>query len=100
MFTYISKTSRRIEPIHGPVFRFAREVRGLSQGQLAKQLEVDRSYVTKIETGHSLNVSVEFYNRALRALDISDYRVLLVNPNDRIIADRSDSLSTSAKGVA
>mgnify|MGYP000718109831 CR=1 FL=1 len=73
-------------PIHGFACRVIRELKGRGMSELAESLDVDRSYINKIELGHSKRVSAVFYSRLLRELGISDHRVLLANPlpNDEV----------------
>lgn len=54
-----------------------REARGRRTAELAEALGVDRSYITKIETGHSRRVGAAFYSALLAELQIDDYRALL-----------------------
>jgi transcriptional regulator with XRE-family HTH domain len=70
----------RVEPtveIHGYALRLIREARGRKVADLAQALGVDRSYVAKIELGHSRKVSKVLYARILAELQIDDYRALL-----------------------
>lgn len=69
--------------IHGYALRVIREARGRKVADLAEALGVDRSYIAKIETGHSRRVSTVFYNRLLAELLIEDYRALLATPPAR-----------------
>lgn len=78
----MTKPSRSVSTveIHGIALRVIRESRGRKTAELAQSLGVDRSYVAKIETGHSRRVSTTFYSALLNELQIADYRALLVNP--------------------
>lgn len=61
---------------------------------LAESLEVDRSYINKIETGSSRRVGAVFYSRLLNELKIGDYRALLANPHESpqpAVLDRSEA---------
>lgn len=66
--------------IHGFACRVIRELKGRGVAELAEKLEVDRSYITKIELGHSPRVSTVFYSRLLTELKIADHRVLMADP--------------------
>jgi transcriptional regulator with XRE-family HTH domain len=84
-------TDRSVVEIHGFALRVIREARGRKTAELAEALGVDRSYIAKIETGHSRRVGSVFYSRLLRELVIEDYRALLAAPhivevNERIPA--------------
>lgn len=68
---------RRTVEIHGYALRIIREARGRKTAELADSLGVDRSYIAKIETGHSRRVSAPFYNALLIELKVDDYRALL-----------------------
>lgn len=72
---------RSVVAIQGFALRVIREARGRKTAELAAALNVDRSYITKIETGHSLRVSKVFYNCLLAELQIEDYRALLASPS-------------------
>ncbi len=72
-----TESSRRVVEIHGYALRVIREARGRKVAELAESLSVDRSYITKIETGNSRRVGAAFYNALLRELEIEDYRALL-----------------------
>lgn len=76
-------SERRTVDIHGYAFRAIREAKGLKVAVLADRLECDRSYLTKIELGHSRRVSVAFYNALLRELMIDDFRALLATAPER-----------------
>ena len=66
--------------INGFALRVIRERTGIKVADLATALEVDRSYITKIEIGTSKRVGVDFYRRLLEHLQISDHRTLLATP--------------------
>lgn len=66
--------------IQGFALRVIREARGRKTAELAESLQVDRSYITKIETGHSRRVSRVFYARLLAELSIDEYRALMARP--------------------
>lgn len=72
--------------IHGYALRIIREARGRKTSELAEALGVDRSYIAKIETGHSRRVSTPFYNALLVELQIDDYRALLAVAPERAVA--------------
>jgi transcriptional regulator with XRE-family HTH domain len=80
----MSKTAPRSAPsavgINGFALRVIRERTGIKVADLAEALEVDRSYITKIELGTSKRVSVDFYKRLLTHLAIADHRTLLATP--------------------
>ena len=63
--------------VHGYALRVIREARGRKVAELAQALDVDRSYIARIETGNSRRVSTVFYTRLLAELQIEDYRALL-----------------------
>lgn len=63
--------------INGFALRVIRERTGIKVADLAAALDVDRSYITKIELGTSKRVGVDFYRRLLNHLAISDHRTLL-----------------------
>jgi transcriptional regulator with XRE-family HTH domain len=79
--------------IHGYACRLIRELKGRAVGDLARALQVDRSYITRIELGYATSVSSVFYARLLRELGISDHRVLMANP-----PGRADSARHGAAG--
>lgn len=68
--------------VHGPTLRFVRELLGVSTAQLAATLECSRSYLTKLELGHSRACSPAFLTRLVAELNIPDRRVLLIDPYD------------------
>lgn len=69
--------------IHGYALRIIREARGRKTAELAESLGVDRSYIAKIETGHSRRVGTAFYNALLSELQVDDYRALLATAPER-----------------
>ena len=84
-FAYVSKSTVRSAPssvaINGFALRVIRERTGIKVADLAAALEVDRSYITKIEIGTSKRVGVDLYRRLLQHLSIEDHRTLLALPN-------------------
>lgn len=63
--------------IHGYALREIREAKGRKVADLAASLGCDRSYITRLELGHSKRVSRVFYAQLLKELDVRDYRALL-----------------------
>lgn len=80
---HMSSPSRRSAPssvsINGFALREIRSRTGIKVADLASALDVDRSYITKIELGTSKRVGVDFYRRLLTHLQISDHRTLLAS---------------------
>ncbi|WP_154021768.1 helix-turn-helix domain-containing protein [Mycobacteroides abscessus] len=72
--------------INGFATRVIRELKGRGMSELAEKLAVDRSYINKIELGHSTRVSTVFYARLIAELAIADHRVLLANPHGTTVA--------------
>lgn len=66
--------------VHGFALREIRVRSGIETAALAAQLDVDRSYIAKIELGHSTRVSASFYASLLAALGITDRRTLMAYP--------------------
>ena len=73
--------------VQGFALRVLRESRGRTQADLAAALGKDRSYIAKIETGATRQVSSTFYAALLRELCIEDYRALLADPPGRAPAE-------------
>lgn len=73
------KSSPSAVAINGFALRVIRERTGIKVADLAHALEVDRSYITKIEIGTSKRVGVDFYRRLLKHLEIADHRTLLAS---------------------
>lgn len=67
--------------VNGYALREIRKRSGVDIARLAEQVGVDRSYLAKIELGHSLRVSPKVYAALLLALAIDDRRVLLAHPH-------------------
>jgi transcriptional regulator with XRE-family HTH domain len=59
-------TGKRI----GRVLQAKRETRGLTQESLAKRAKVARSYLAKLEAGHSKNPSLAVLQRLAKALGV------------------------------
>lgn len=76
----MSNTPTTIE-VNGYAIRELRMRSGLAVAELAKQIDVQRPYVAKIELGHSRRVSPKVFNALLSALTIQDRRALLANPH-------------------
>lgn len=76
-------TSRPFIEVHGYALRVIREARGRKPAELAKALNVDRSYVAHLETGNKRRVSPEFYAALLAELAIADHRALLAVAPER-----------------
>lgn len=69
--------------VHGYALRVIREARGRKPAELAKALNVDRSYLVHLETGSKRRVSPEFYTSLLVELAITDHRALLAHAPER-----------------
>lgn len=67
--------------INGFALRELRVRTGLGVADLARQVDVQRPYIAKIELGHSRRVSPKVFNALLSALAITDRRVLMANPH-------------------
>lgn len=78
--------------INGYALRQIRLLMGLDAAPLADQIDslvraaggstgMTRAYLAKIELGHSQRVSPKVYAAILKALAITDRRVLLANPH-------------------
>lgn len=80
----MTKSSPRSAPssvsINGFALRVIRERTGIKVAELAEALDVNRSYITKIEIGSSKRVGVDLYRRLLEHLQIQDHRTLLASP--------------------
>ena len=59
-------TGKRI----GRVLQAKRETKGLTQESLAKRAKVARSYLAKLEAGHSKNPSLAVLQRLAKALGV------------------------------
>ncbi|OAT68399.1 hypothetical protein AWB85_25185 [Mycobacteroides immunogenum] len=84
--------------IHGYACRTIRELKGRATGELARTLQVDRSYITRIELGYAPRVSSVFYARLLAELGITDHRVLMADPPGRPAPELTHD-SQPAQGV-
>lgn len=73
-------TSPAIE-VNGYAIRVIRMLLGIDMKDLADSLEVDRSYINRIELGHSTRVSGAVFNGLCRALTLQDRRAIMTNPH-------------------
>lgn len=76
-------SQRPFVEVHGYALRVIREARGRKPGELAKALDVDRTYLVHLETGSKRRVSPEFYAALLNELAIADHRALLAHAPER-----------------
>lgn len=67
--------------INGFALREIRVRSGIAVMDLARQVDVQRPYIAKIELGHSRQVSPKVFNALVSALAITDRRVLMANPH-------------------
>lgn len=77
------KKPRPFVEVHGYALRVIREARGRKPAELAKALNVDRTYIVHLETGTKRRVSPEFYTSLLTELAIPDHRALLAVAPER-----------------
>lgn len=73
-------TSPAIE-VNGYAIRVIRVLTGIDIKDLAEAIEVDRSYITRIEIGSSSRVSPQVFAGLCRALSLQDRRAILANPH-------------------
>ena len=59
------------------MLKYSRKKLGISQLELAKRLNVDRSYISKIENRRFNNVSVEFIRKISKELKLNPIEVFL-----------------------
>lgn len=78
----MGRTSATTIPINGYALRTIRVLTGLGVSDLAAQVEVERSYIAKIELGHSRRVSPAVFRAICDALEIQDRRALMAHPHD------------------
>lgn len=71
------RTAEETVDIHGYALREIRVREGRKVKELAEALDVDRSYIARIELGHARRVSRVFYGRLCKELGIEDRRALL-----------------------
>lgn len=88
--------------INGYALRAIRVLQNRETAELAEQIDalvrnaggtkgMTRSYLAKIELGHSERVSPKVYAAILKALNITERRVLLASPH----ADHADLAATA-----
>lgn len=63
-------------PINGAALREIRRRSGIEIADLARRVDVSRPYLSKIELGHSRQVSPTVYNRLLLELRIDNWLAL------------------------
>jgi transcriptional regulator with XRE-family HTH domain len=59
------------------MLKYRRKKLGISQSELAKRLDVDRSYISKIENRKFNNVSIEFIRKLSKELKLNPVDVFL-----------------------
>lgn len=59
------------------MLKYRRKKLGISQSELAKRLDVDRSYISKIENRKFNNVSIEFIRKLSKELKLNPIDVFL-----------------------
>lgn len=59
------------------MLKYSRKKLGISQAELAKRLNVDRSYISRIENRKFDNVSVEFIRKISKELKLNPVNVFL-----------------------
>lgn len=59
------------------MLKYRRKKLGISQSELAKRLDVNRSYISKIENCKFNNVSVEFIGKISKELKLDPIEVFL-----------------------
>jgi len=59
------------------MLKYRRKKLGISQSEMAKRLDVDRSYISKIENRKFNNVSVEFIGKISKELKLNPIDVFL-----------------------
>ena len=87
MFLHVTTVSFMSTPatrttieVNGFALREIRLRTGPGVADLADQIGVTRSYLAKIELGHSTRVSPKVFAALMVALDVKDRRALLANP--------------------
>ena len=67
--------------INGYALREIRKRSGVAVQALADQLGIARSYIARMETGHTVRVSPTVFEALNEALNIDDKRTLMARPH-------------------
>ena len=73
----------------GQRIKESRQMRGLTQAQLADAIGISLSYMTKIENGHN-NISVDVLKKICETLEVSSDSLLMITIPDTIQAHRPE----------
>jgi len=71
--------------VNGYTVKAIRELAGLSRPDLAKQAQINPSYLAKIENGHRGHINPAMFVRLWKTLSV-DRRALLANPHAEVAA--------------
>src|SRR5215472_3667251 len=80
----------------GPRLRELREQRNLSQGDITEVIGLPRSYISRIENGHSVP-SLETLQRLATALDVPLYRIFYSEGDSPNVGERWQSWDEMAE---
>lgn len=67
--------------VNGYAVRVIRVLTGIDTKDLAEALDVDESYIRRIEVGIRSRLSPKVFNGLCRALSLQDRRAILANPH-------------------
>ena len=81
----------------GDLVRRRREGRGLTQDQLADSLNIDKSYISKLEGGVYHVARSKYFPRIAEALNLSEDDIRGINPS-AVFSLPEDSASTPRRG--
>lgn len=80
-------TRTTVIEVNGPAVREIRTRSGINTASLAEAIDVDRSYLSRLETGARRRVSPTVFTAILRALGIKDRRAILANPHSADVVE-------------